>query len=240
LPFSAEGVDLVLRQKNRPGLPPLAVVKRMRVEASLRGMLSELLHLDRVTLVGLHIRVPPKQVDQSKPDEPKRELPRFVVDEVIADGTLLEILPKKEGKEPLAFEISRLTLHSAGTVAPMRFRATLSNPTPPGDIESTGEFGPWRNDEPNLTPVSGTYTFQNADLSAFKGIAGILSSEGKYQGQLGRIEVDGWTDTPDFKVKTGGQSVHLKTQFHAIVDGSRRNSDARPWLLTAASTAGSA
>jgi len=219
-PFSAEGVDLVLRQKDRPGIPPLAVVKQLRVEASLGGMLSEPLRLERVTLVGLQIRVPPKQLDQSEPKEPKRELPRFLVNEVIADGTLLEILPKKEGKEPLTFDISKLTLHSAGTIAPMRFRATLSNPTPPGDIESRGEFGPWRNDEPDLTPVSGSYTFQNADLSAFKGIAGILSSEGKYQGELGRIEVDGWTDTPDFTVKTGGQPVHLKTQFHAIVDGT--------------------
>ena len=219
-PFSAEGVDMVLRQKNRHGLPPLAEVKRLRVEASLRGMLSELLHLERVTLVGLQIHVPPKQLDQSNPGEPKQELPRFVVNEVIADGTRLEILPKKAGKEPLTFDISKLTLNSAGTIAPMRFRATLRNPTPPGDIESTGEFGPWRNDEPNLTPVSGSYTFQNADLSAFKGIAGILSSEGKYKGQLGRIEVDGWTDTPDFTVKTGGHPVDLKTQFHAIVDGT--------------------
>jgi hypothetical protein len=37
---------------------------------------------------------------------------------------------------------------------------------------------------------------------------------------LGRIEVDGSTDTPDFTVKMGGHPVHLKTQFHAIVDGT--------------------
>jgi hypothetical protein len=219
-PFSAEGVGFVLHQKDRQGLPPLVAVKRLKVEASLRGVLSEPLRIERVTLEGLEIHVPPKQRDRDEPEEPKREPPRFVINEVIADGTFLEILPKKEGKEPLTFDISKLTLHSAGTAGPMRFRATLRNPRPPGDIESTGEFGPWQNDEPSLTPVSGSYTFQNADLSVFKGISGILSSEGKYKGELGRIEVDGTTDTPDFTVKTGGHPVHLKTQFHAIVDGT--------------------
>src|SRR4029453_8304539 len=117
-----------------------------------------------------------------------------------ADGTLLQILTKKEGREPLLFEISKLSLHSAGTVAPMKFEATLVNATPPGDIQTTGEFGPWVIDEPSLTQVAGEYTFKNADLSDFKGIAGTLSSVGAYKGKLGRIEVDGTTDTPNFSL----------------------------------------
>lgn len=218
--FSAVGENLTLHQKNRPGFPPLITVKRLTVNATLSGMMSDPMRVERVILEGLQINVPPKRHDPDKTKEPKPEPPRFVINEVIADGTFLQIISKKEGKEPLTFDISKLTLHSAGTTEPMNFRATLTNPTPPGDIQSTGKFGPWDNDEPSLTPVSGSYTFQNADLSDFKGIAGTLSSEGKYQGQLGRIEVDGTTDTPDFTVKTGGHPVHLKTQFHAIVDGT--------------------
>ncbi len=140
----------------------------------------------------------------------------------------MQILPKKEGKEPLTFDITKLTLHSAGTVQPMQFRATLTNPKPPGDIQSTGAFGPWDSDEPGLTPVSGSYTFANADLSDFKGLAGILSSEGKYQGMLERIEVDGSTDTPNFMLKVSGHPVHLKTQFHAIVDGTNGDTYLQP------------
>ncbi len=218
--FSASGDGLVLHQKDRPDLPPLATVKRLTVSATLRGMLSEPLRIERVVLEGLQINVPPKRHDPDKTKGPKREPPRFVINEVIADGTFLQILPKKESKEPLSFDISKLTLHSAGTTEPMKFRATLTNPKPPGDIYSTGEFGPWENEEPSLTPLSGDYTFKNADLSVFKGIAGTLASEGKYKGVLERIEVDGWTDTPNFAVKLSGHPVHLKTQFHAIVDGT--------------------
>lgn len=218
--FSAVGEGLVLHQKDWPGLPPMVAVRRLTIDATLRGILSEPLQVNRVVLEGLQINISPKRSDPDKPKEAKQELPRFVIGEVVADGTTLNILPKKEGKEPLVFDIFKLKLNSAGTVAPMKFVATLTNPKPPGDIQTTGEFGPWQSEDPSLTPVSGAYTFQNADLSVFKGIAGILSSEGKYQGVLERIVVDGWTDTPDFALKVSGQPVHLKTQFHAIVDGT--------------------
>ena len=218
--FAAIIEGLAIHQKDRPGLPPLIAVNRVAVTATLSGILSEPLRVERVALEGLQITVPPKRQGPREPKKPKREPPRFVITEVIADGTFLQILSKKEGKEPLTFDISKLTLHSAGTAEPMRFRAMLTNPKPPGDIQSTGRFGPWENEEPGLTPVSGNYTFQNADLSYFKGIAGILSSEGQYQGLLERIEVDGWTDTPDFMLKISGNPVQLKTQFHAIVDGT--------------------
>ena len=101
----------------------------------------------------------------------------------------------------------------------MSYRATLKNAKPPGLIEATGGFGPWQSDEPSETPVSGSYTFRDADLSDFKGISGKLYSEGKFQGELGHIEADGFTDTPDFSLNISGHFVHLKNQFHAIIDG---------------------
>lgn len=218
--FSAAMDGLVIQQKDRPGLPPMVIVNRLTVQASLRGMLEEPIRADRVILDGLQINIPPKRHEGDRPDHEHREPPRFIINEVIADGTLLQILPKREGKEPLVFDISKLTLHSAGTTRPMQFRATLTNPMPPGDIQTTGEFGPWENDDPSLTPVAGGYTFQHADLAVFKGIAGILSSVGQYHGLLERIEVDGTTDTPDFMIRVSGHPVHLTTQFHAIVDGT--------------------
>jgi len=224
--FGATIHGLVLHQKDRSDFPPMALVDRLEVSATLRGILSEPLQIEWVILRGLKINVPrkrsnsPDSPESNKPRTERRYPPRFIINEVLADGTFLQILPKTEDKEPLTFDITKLRLHSAGTVQPMQFRATLTNPKPPGDIQSTGAFGPWDSDEPGLTPVSGSYTFANADLSDFKGLAGILSSEGKYQGMLERIEVDGFTDTPDFTLKVSGHPVHLKTQFHAIVDGT--------------------
>ena len=79
--------------------------------------------------------------------------------------------------------------------------------------------GPWNAEHPVDTAVSGAYTFRNADLSVFRGITGILSSDGKFTGPLGRLEVQGTTDTPDFALTVGGHPVPLHTDYQATVDG---------------------
>src|ERR1700723_2467914 len=110
----------------------------------------------------------------------------------------------------------------------MNFNAKLTNPKPVGQIESRGYFGPWNAAQPGETALGGTYSFQHADLSTIKGIGGILSSQGAYQGTLDKIVVDGKTDTPDFQVKISGHKVPLHTEFHAIVDGTDGNTYLQP------------
>ena len=89
-----------------------------------------------------------------------------------------------------------MTLRSAGIGQPMRFKAELTNPKPPGLIHTSGRFGPWNLDVPSETPVGGHYEFEGADLSIFTGISGILASTGDYSGMLRSIVVDGTTDVP--------------------------------------------
>ena len=48
------------------------------------------------------------------------------------------------------------------------------------------------------------------------------------RGQLNNIVVDGTTDTPDFKLDSGARAVHLMTQFHAIVDGTKGDTYLQP------------
>ena len=156
------------------------------------------------------------------------EISRSHFGEILADGARLKILTTKPGKEPLEFDIRQLHLSSSDNDGGLEFHATLSNPMPPGQIVSTGKFGPWNAEVPSQTPVSGNYTFDNADLSVFPGIAGILSSTGKYQGVLEKIYVDGATDTPDFQVRLAGHRVHLSTTFHAIVDGTNGDTYLQP------------
>jgi hypothetical protein len=184
-------------------------------------LLRRPVHIRKVLLQQLEIHVPPRRENGpplSKSDAAANS-PHFVIDEVVADGTTLEVLPKKADKQPLEFDIRHLTLNEVRPETPMKFRAILTNAKPPGDIHSSGTFGPWQMDDPGLTPVQGTYLFQNADLAVFKGIAGTLSSEGIYQGVLDRICAEGHTDTPDFTVQVGGNPVHLVTQFQAVIDG---------------------
>src|SRR5579872_1244651 len=215
----ATGEGLTLRPYGQTSGPPLISVRRFTIEANLKEMMSGPRHVRRLRLEDLKITV---QRGVSRPKTPPGDRPAapiFVIDEVIADGTVLEVVPKQEGKEPLVFELFKLALHSAGLGQPMTFRATMNNARPPGLIDTEGQFGPWNSDDPIETPVSGSYTFRNADLRVFHGIAGTLSSDGSYRGVLDRIETEGVTDIPNFSVRTSGRPVHLRTEFHAIVDG---------------------
>jgi hypothetical protein len=111
-------------------------------------------------------------------------------------------------------------MDSVGRGHVIPFLAVLTNPIPKGEIETSGTFGPWNIAHPSSTAVSGRYTFAQADLSTINGLSGILSSQGRFDGPLNRIHVQGTTDTPQFQVDAGGQPVPLATQFRAVVDGS--------------------
>jgi AsmA-like C-terminal region len=219
------GEGLVFRLRDRADVPPLFTIARFTAQANVLGLLAK--HVSQVRLEGLDIKVPPRR-DGPKQAKSEKKPARFVIDEIIADGTKLATLPRDAWKEPLEFEIGHLRLYGGGPADAMSFDAVLTNAKPPGEIRSTGKFGPWDREEPGGTPVSGKYTFRDADLSVFKGIAGKLSSDGSYQGALGHIEVNGTADVPDFRLAIAGNPVRLTTQFQAVVDGTDGNTYLRP------------
>jgi hypothetical protein len=225
IPFplvQCEGDNLILHFQGREDLPPLIAVAHFTMRTSLLGLLRRSRHIEFLKLDGLQINVPPRsaQIGEGPYKSFKGKFRAVRVDEILSQNATIRILTDKPGKDPLEFDISDLRLTSSGSDGALKFVATLSNPRPPGEIVSTGIFGPWNPETPSLTPVSGAYTFKNADLSVFPGIAGILSSQGIYQGELDQIEVDGTTDTPDFRVARAGHSLDLSTKFHAMVDGT--------------------
>jgi len=120
----------------------------------------------------------------------------------------------------LRFDIQELKLKSVSQNQPLTYEVALHNSLPPGEIQSHGQFGPWNSEHPGETPLRGEYTFKDGDLGVFKGIAGTLSSDDKFQGILKHIEAGGSIDIPNFEVTHTRHSVHLKTQFHAFVDGT--------------------
>ncbi|MGA7413001.1 MAG: hypothetical protein WBW33_21170 [Bryobacteraceae bacterium] len=235
-----EGYGLTVHHKHRTDVPPLITIQRFTADADFATMIGAANHLVRnVRLEGLVIQVPPGFKKANSADSaaqaPKHPIQPasdnhfpFEIGELIADGTILKILPRQEGREPMEFLIHKLRMNSVGLNQPMAFVATLTDAKPPGFIESKGAFGPWQKDDLGATPVSGDYTFAHADLAAFTGISGILSSVGRYEGTLNHIVVDGTTDTPDFEVNTGAYKVRLTTKFHAIVDGTTGDTALEP------------
>jgi hypothetical protein len=214
------------------------------------------LRLQTVELEGLDIRIPPgglkgspEPVDPqiiatsgraAAPDSPAMKAPPrrrwlpfrrkdrgpLAIDRLVAHRATLELTPRDVTKLPRIFEIHDLEMRDFASDRAASFTAALTNPKPAGRIETRGTFGPWHPDDPHLTPLEGQYTFKNADLNTIKGIAGILASEGRYRGALERIEVEGTTDVPDFRIDIAGTPVHLMAKFNAVVDGTNGNT----WL----------
>jgi hypothetical protein len=207
---------------------PLFSVDHFYFRTSWQNLLHAPMRVGHVSVKGLSIHLPPKEQRKNVPTiSGKHGEIRIFVDEIDCDNTSLVLETNKPGKVPLDFEIGALHLSSVGPGQPMDFDATLINPKPIGDIHSVGQFGPWNADDPGSSLVRGKYSFSNANLGSIKGIGGILSSTGVYAGTLDNIVVDGQTDTPDFRVKTG-QAVPLHTTFRAIVDGTNGDTYLQP------------
>jgi hypothetical protein len=213
---------------HEPGTQPLIGVAEFRFRTGIRDLFRSPTHVDTVYLKGLQLNLPPREQRAQMDIEPKKPKIKIVVNKFVCDGAQLIINTLKPGKLPLEFDIASLKMTSIGPHAPLHFDANLTNPKPVGNIVSSGSFGPWQADNPRQTPVSGTYSFQNADLGTIKGIGGILSSTGTYAGTLENIVVDGSTDTPDFRIAISGRSVPLHTEFHAIVDGTSGDTYLQP------------
>jgi len=219
--FHLELEGVRIRHEGRTDLPPLIKVDRITVDAGLRGLYRK--HVNAVALKGLEITIPPdRRTDSTESSAPPASVPAtaFVIDELTAGGSRLVILPRSDDKPSRVWDIRDLTMRSVSFVRPMTFKATLTNAIPPGEIHTDGSLGPWDSRRPAATALKGTFTFSNADLSVFKGISGTLSAHGAYGGSLGRIDVDGETDTPQFTLSVSGQPVPLHAKYQTTVDGT--------------------
>ena len=217
-----EGLSFLHRKHKN--LPPLITVRTLIVQASYGGMFSFQKRVGHVQVIGLHVLVPPKSPNGQgggvMPLTDSSSKNSLAIGEIRADGAVLEFMSSRGDKEPFKLEVHQLTLDHVGEKGPIIYRATLLNTEPPGEIRSTGQFGPWDSDAPGSTPVSGSYTFDDANLGVFEGIGGTLSSHGKFNGTLEHIESDGGADVPNFHASSSAHIVHLTTEFQAAVDAT--------------------
>jgi hypothetical protein len=237
----ASGTSLIFRHNGRTDVRPLIRVGSFDASASVVGLLGRSVHLREVNVGSLDIYIPRRarladprpedpniedlQARKAPPDLPPHPVHRvvpssIVIDRVVARSARLEIPSLRPGRLSRIFEIHDLALDGVGRREAWRFQAGLTNPIPRGRVETSGTFGPWDEDEPDFTPLSGQYTFSHADMDVIRGIGGILSSVGTYRGVLQRIEVEGQAEIPDFSLDIAGQSVPLATRFKAVVDGT--------------------
>jgi hypothetical protein len=211
---------------------PLIRLAEFRFHAPLHYEPGKPIHISLLELKGLDVDVQPKthlgRAGESGAASTSggQGWLQFRVDTIECTGARLALETGNPGKPPLVFDIAHLKLTDVGEGrSGMGFDAELTNPRPQGTIHAHGRFGPWDVDDPGETPLAAKYLFEHANLASFKGIAGFLNSTGIFQGTLRDMEVDGDTDTPDFRLSSGGDAMHLHTHFRAQVDGT--NGDTR-------------
>jgi AsmA-like C-terminal region len=219
--------DLKLRHHARSDVPPLIQMSELNMIPSVSSLFGQKVRISKVQLVGLQITFPPREPGsppmlRGTDTDLKNKYP-VLFEKFVADDAKLILLRAQPEKPPLEFPLHHLELHDLSFDGPARFSATLTNTVPKGEIEASGTFGPWNGETPRSTPVNGKYRFEHADLSTIKGLQGILSSIGTFDGPLDYLSVKGTTDIPDFTLRRVANPVALHTDFSATVDGTNGN-----------------
>jgi len=230
--MSVSGEGLSLHYWATPDAPPLIGIEKFSFDLGFWGIFRLPHRIRKIHLQRMVITIPQRGQRNAVPHADNPEIRQVLVGEIESDNAALLILPTTPGKEPLDWEIHHLVLRNVGAGKPFSFAGTLTNAKPKGEIGTIGMFGPWNADDPGATAVSGSYGFKDADLGPFPGIAGMLSSEGKYSGELDRLEVQGETDTPNFSLDQVGRPVPLHTEYSATVDGTNGDTQLHPVRAT--------
>ena len=228
--LGVRGEGLTLRHQGRRDIPPIIAIRAFTIGSTLRELWSR--RLDRVHVEGLEIVIPPRRgadmpsltPPRSPASETDRNKPDIFIRELLTENSFLTIMSKRPDKGPRVFQLRRLRFENLEFSKKAPFEATLTNPTPAGEIAVVGAFGPWHGEEPSLTPIEGSFLF-DADLGTIKGIGGALHAEGTFGGPLEYIRTSGRTRTEGFHLSTGGARFPLLVDYDAIVDGT--NGDTR-------------
>ena len=230
-------LDLEVRTAGDPNSPPLATVQRLTVTSNYREIWHH--RVETVRLEDVHVDVQRGRAtakasghgtsseEGSKGSSTSASTnsskgsstgSSTSVAQLIVERAVVEY-PRRD-KPPLVFPIHRLTLNNVVRDEPISFHVDMDNALPPGRVQGDGQFDPWKIAKIADTPVSGSYTFSDARLDSLPGIGGTLSSQGSFAGPANALRVQGRTDTPDFRAKSAGHPVNLKTDFQAVVDCS--------------------
>jgi AsmA-like C-terminal region len=214
--------DVVFRQKTAgPGQKPpepIIAIRKLTIESTFTGLLSKPGKIRRIIADGLSIHIPHEGANLH--GETNSSGDQTIIEELRADNALLELATGHTGENKLVFEIHHALFHNIGGRNAVPFQVSLRLPVPPGEVESSGSIGPWKDEKGTVrsTAISGKYLLTRADLGVFKALGGIVSSHGEFSGNLERLNVAGMTDSPNFEVKESGHQFHLSTHFRGVLD----------------------
>jgi hypothetical protein len=214
--------DVVFWQKaSAPGerpSEPIITVRKLTIESTFSGLLSKPGRIRRIIADGLRIHVPHGGANLHA--EGGSGSDQTIIEELRANDALLELATGQTGEHKLVFQVHYALFHDIGGRNAVPFQVSLHLPIPPGEVESSGSVGPWKDEKGTVrsTAISGKYVLTRADLGVFRALGGVVSSRGEFSGNLEKLNVAGMTDSPNFEVKESGHQFRLSTQFRGILD----------------------
>ncbi|HWG58940.1 MAG TPA: AsmA-like C-terminal region-containing protein [Candidatus Acidoferrales bacterium] len=238
----------VTRSNGQAGAPPLALAKRMTIEASYGDFLLRPGYIAKISFDDLQVHIPARQSSdsgsngaQTESQDKKQNANAGGDPAGNADGSSgkskeqknsgSEIrtgeitangatleIERRKGSKPLDFRFHSLSLTSVESSSAISFHATFSNAIPRAEVWAAGQIGPWKRGHLGETPVRGSYSLVNADLRAFPGISGTLASGGRFDGKLEGIAAQGKLCVPNFRVTRNHQQRPLGARFDLLVD----------------------
>lgn len=93
----------------RSGSPPLITVERLRIESGFSGLFTK--HVRHIRAEGLRILVPPRGSGEHFQTFKRSS---FVIDDLIADGAILEVKSRDPQKQPLQFSFHNFVISNVG------------------------------------------------------------------------------------------------------------------------------
>jgi hypothetical protein len=218
--YVAEGVTF--HRHGDMQIPPLATLDRMTVVGTWTNLIFHPHELYEIRLGGLHVQIPPPGTKAHALDFNEGVVAsssqKVEIETIIADGTTLDFLGGA-GKTPLRLRFATLQVHNVHQGQPLSFSARVLIFKPGGIVVANGSIGPFRSNDYGATPLSGTYSLLQADLSQFKGLSGHAAGNGHYSGTFSGIETSGQASVPDFRVASA-HVVRLDADYHLTVDGT--------------------
>ena len=220
-------MDIGSHARRTPGGTPMLVVRSFQFASTFSGLLLHSSSAITAYAQGLVMTIPPADdrttIAQGNPK--KRNQPRnsLFLNKLVATDSRLVLESSKPGKPPIVFNFKEFVLEDPGKNDPFVFDAVLVNPKPVGEVHTTGHIGPWVFNNSRQSPVDANFTFDHADLSTIKGLAGTLASSGRLSGTLGRMSVHGLLDIPDFSLDLSDHAFPVHSEYQARVDGTDGN-----------------
>ncbi len=201
-------------------MSPVATVHRLVITARYSDLFLLRKRVDSISVLGLRMVLPNTPFHSREENTSTHQPPRFSeIGQIKLEDSVIEFPASGSADDSFRVTAKRLTFDHVNSNKASPFHAELSVNEPQGTIQSSGQLGPWDWSNARQTPLSGSFSFKEADLSTVGDLQGRFTAQGKFSGLLGRVACHGTVDLPQFGTSSGKHILPLSTAFDVTVNG---------------------